>query len=133
MNKTLSIFAWGVVGLLGVAAIGVVAIRRGEPINALWLVVAATRRYALGYRFYSKFIAAKISLSMPSAPPLPSAWKTGATFWSLTNGLCSDITSPPSRDRDPWSGRCSLHSSDTFPERSGCWLEPSLLAAYKTS
>ena len=60
MNKTLSIFAWGVVGLLGLAAIAVVAIRRGEPINALWLVVAATCCYALGYRFYSKFIAAKI-------------------------------------------------------------------------
>ena len=33
---------------------------RGEPINALWLVVAATCCYALGYRFYSKFIAVKI-------------------------------------------------------------------------
>ena len=60
MNKTLSIFAWGLVGLLGFVAIAVVAIHRGEPINALWLVVAATCCYALGYRFYSKFIAAKI-------------------------------------------------------------------------
>ena len=41
-------------------AVGVVAVHRGEPINALWLVVAATCCYALGYRFYSKFIAAKI-------------------------------------------------------------------------
>ena len=39
---------------------GVIAVHRGEPINALWLVVAATCCYALGYRFYSKFIAAKI-------------------------------------------------------------------------
>jgi carbon starvation protein len=60
MNKTLSILAWVLVGLLGLVAIGVVAIRRGEPINALWLVVAATCCYALGYRFYSKFIAAKV-------------------------------------------------------------------------
>ena len=36
------------------------AVRRGEPINALWLVAAATCCYALGYRFYSKFIAVKI-------------------------------------------------------------------------
>jgi len=34
--------------------------RRGEPINALWLVAAATCCYALGYRFYSRFVAAKI-------------------------------------------------------------------------
>ena len=60
MNKTVSIFAWGAVGLLAAAAGGVVAVHRGEPINALWLVVAAACCYALGYRFYSKFIAAKI-------------------------------------------------------------------------
>src|SRR3984885_9798100 len=60
MNKTASIFAWGAVGLLAAAAVGVVAVHRGEPINALWLVVAAACCYALGYRFYSKFIAAKI-------------------------------------------------------------------------
>src|ERR1700685_70169 len=60
MNKTASIFAWGAVGLLAAAAVGVVAVPRGEPINALCLVVAAACCYALGYRFYSKFIAAKI-------------------------------------------------------------------------
>jgi len=48
------------VAVLGAVAVGVVAVRRGEPINALWLVTAATCCYALGYRFYSKFIAAKI-------------------------------------------------------------------------
>jgi carbon starvation protein len=60
MNRTLSLFVWGIVAILGAAAIGVVAVHRGEPINALWLVAAATCCYALGYRFYSKFIAAKI-------------------------------------------------------------------------
>jgi len=60
MNKTASMFAWLAVGLFGAAAVGVIAVRRGEPINALWLVVAATCCYAMGYRFYSKFIAAKI-------------------------------------------------------------------------
>jgi carbon starvation protein len=60
MYKYLRIFLWGVVALLGAAALGVVALRRGEPINALWLVVAATCCYALGYRFYASFIASKI-------------------------------------------------------------------------
>jgi len=60
MYKTMSILAWGTVAVLGAAAVGVVALHRGEPINALWLVVAATCCYALGYRFYSKFIAARI-------------------------------------------------------------------------
>jgi carbon starvation protein len=60
MNKTLVRLAWGLVALMGAAAVGVIAVHRGEPINALWLVVAATCCYSLGYRFYSKFIAVKI-------------------------------------------------------------------------
>src|SRR5271166_6260923 len=60
MNKALGILGWAIVALLGAVAVGVIAVRRGEPINALWLVVAATCCYALGYRFYSKFIATKI-------------------------------------------------------------------------
>jgi carbon starvation protein len=60
MNKPVSFLAWATVALLGALAVGVVALRRGEPINALWLVVAATCCYALGYRFYSRFIATRI-------------------------------------------------------------------------
>src|SRR5580704_16272382 len=60
MTKPLSILTWGAVAAVGTLAVAVVAVHRGEPINALWLVVAATCCYALGYRFYSKFIAAKI-------------------------------------------------------------------------
>jgi carbon starvation protein len=60
MNKTLAIFGWAAIALLGAVALGAVALHRGEPINALWLVAAATCCYALGYRFYSKFIAVKI-------------------------------------------------------------------------
>jgi len=60
MNKTLSILVWAATSSLAAVAIGIVAVHRAEPINALWLVTAATCWYALGYRFYSKFIAAKI-------------------------------------------------------------------------
>ena len=80
MNKAHR-FCLGSGGPLGVAAIGVVAVHRGEPINALWLVVAATCCYALGYRFYSKFIAAKI-LALDSLRATPAErWKTVAISW----------------------------------------------------
>ena len=36
---------------------GVVALRRGEAINALWIVVAAVAIYLVAYRYYSLFIA----------------------------------------------------------------------------
>src|SRR5712664_622859 len=60
MNNTLMFLIWTAVTITGTLAIGVVAVHRGEPINALWLVVAATCCYALGYRFYSRFVATKI-------------------------------------------------------------------------
>src|SRR5580693_1054682 len=60
MNKMLKILSWGAIAFLGAAAVATIAVHRGEPINALWLVVAAACCYALGYRFYSKFISAKV-------------------------------------------------------------------------
>ncbi len=60
MNKTVAMLLWGAVAVFGAVAVGAVAVHRGEPINALWLVAAATCCYALAYRFYSKFIATKI-------------------------------------------------------------------------
>src|ERR1700690_2384319 len=60
MPKTLRVLIWLSVALLGSLALATVALHRGEQINAMWLVVAAVCSYALGYRFYSKFIAARV-------------------------------------------------------------------------
>jgi carbon starvation protein len=84
MNKTVSKFVWVAVCLLGTAAVGVVALRRGEPINALWLVVAATCCYALGYRFYSKFISAKI-LALDSLRATPAERLENGRDFLVTN------------------------------------------------
>jgi carbon starvation protein len=51
---------WVLVAILGAAAFGKIALTRGETINAAWLVTAAVCVYAIAYRFYSKFIAAKV-------------------------------------------------------------------------
>src|SRR5689334_2845094 len=60
MPKILTILTWLAVAMLGALALAIVALHRGEQINAMWLVVAAVCCYALGYRFYSKFIAARV-------------------------------------------------------------------------
>ena len=54
------ILIWLVVAAAGALALATIALRRHEPISAMWLVVAAVCSYALGYRFYSKFVAAKV-------------------------------------------------------------------------
>jgi carbon starvation protein len=51
---------WAAVAILGAAALAIIAVRRGEPLNAAWMVVAALAVYALAYRFYSRFIAARV-------------------------------------------------------------------------
>jgi len=60
MSKPVKVLVWSVVALSGAVALATIALHRGEEINAMWLVVAAVSSYALGYRFYSKFIAAKV-------------------------------------------------------------------------
>lgn len=51
---------WGAVALLGAVAFAMLALSRGEHVNAVWLVVAAVSCYSIAYRFYSKFIAEKV-------------------------------------------------------------------------
>jgi len=58
--RPLSIVGWAFVSLLGAVAFGVLALVRGETISAAWLLIAAVCTYAVGYRFYSKFLANRV-------------------------------------------------------------------------
>jgi carbon starvation protein len=60
MGKLVRILIWLGIAALGALALATIALHRGEEINAMWLVVAAVCTYAIGYRFYSKFIATKV-------------------------------------------------------------------------
>ena len=63
MGKKLSPLAkgvWLLVALVGAASLGVVAFERGEPVNALWLIVATGCVYAIGYRFHSAWLMATV-------------------------------------------------------------------------
>ncbi|MDE6957941.1 MAG: carbon starvation protein A, partial [Helicobacter apodemus] len=60
MNKGLIMVLWAIVAIIGAYSFGVLALHSGESISAVWLVVAAVCIYAIGYRFYSKYIACKV-------------------------------------------------------------------------
>src|SRR3989442_12380821 len=51
---------WVAVTLLGLASLAVLALSRGEQISALWIIVAGFCGAAISYRFYSKWLAAKV-------------------------------------------------------------------------
>src|SRR5947209_4908325 len=53
---------WIVIAALAAFTVAVIALRRGEAINAVWLITAALCTYAIGFRFYSRFIATKVLL-----------------------------------------------------------------------
>ncbi|MGH7466733.1 MAG: carbon starvation CstA family protein [Longimicrobiales bacterium] len=60
MRKLLSILIWAAIAALGAAGFGMLALSRGESINAAWLLVAAVCTYLVAYRFYSRFLAYKV-------------------------------------------------------------------------
>lgn len=70
MNTFLRFLLWGSIALLGAGAVGVAAFQRGEPVNALWLVVAGGCTFAVSYRFYSAWLMAKVlTVNERRAPP----------------------------------------------------------------
>jgi carbon starvation protein len=55
-----ALLAWCGVGLLTVVSLATLAWSRGEPVNALWVVVASLCVFALAYRFHSAWLMAKV-------------------------------------------------------------------------
>ncbi|MEV4191829.1 carbon starvation CstA family protein [Streptomyces toxytricini] len=55
-----SIAVWVLVALVGAAGWAVLALSRGEEVSAAWLLAAALGSYAIGYRFYARFIAHRV-------------------------------------------------------------------------
>jgi carbon starvation protein len=64
---------WAGVVLLGTISFLIVALTRGEPVDAAWLVVAAVCIYFIAYRFYALFIANRV-FRVDAARPTP-AWR----------------------------------------------------------
>ncbi|MGA7918061.1 MAG: carbon starvation CstA family protein [Candidatus Acidiferrales bacterium] len=60
MKQLLKMVLWTAIALAGASALAAIAFERHETLNAVWFVVAAVCTYLVAYRFYSKFIAAKV-------------------------------------------------------------------------
>ncbi|HMN37115.1 MAG TPA: carbon starvation CstA family protein [Hyphomicrobium sp.] len=71
MTDVKASLGWVALAILGAISLGIVALSRGETINAVWLVSAAVCVYLIGYRFYGQFIAHKV-LQIDPARPTPA-------------------------------------------------------------
>src|SRR5512132_2683635 len=84
MRQFRSIIIWSFVSLLGAASFAWLALSRGEPVNAAWLLVAALCTYAVSYRFYSRFIASKV-FALDPARPTPAVRLNDGRDFTPTN------------------------------------------------
>jgi carbon starvation protein len=60
MSKAARAILWVGIAAAGAGAFAVLALARGETVSAAWLLTAAIATYAIGYRFYSRFIAQRV-------------------------------------------------------------------------
>lgn len=59
-SSPLSKLIWVIVAIIGAVSFGILAVSKGEHVNAVWLVLAAICVYSIAYRFYSLFIATNV-------------------------------------------------------------------------
>src|SRR5215204_6330708 len=51
---------WVLVAIVGAVCWGMLALARGETVNAGWMLFAAIASYAIAYRFYARFIQTRV-------------------------------------------------------------------------
>ena len=62
---------WIATAIIGVVALAVVALSRGENVNALWIVVASVSCFLIAYRYYALFIARHV-MRLDASRPTPA-------------------------------------------------------------
>jgi carbon starvation protein len=84
VKRLLTIVIWLAVAVFGAGALGAIAFHRGEPLNAMWFVVAAVCCYLVAFRLYSAFVAARV-LVLDDTRATPSERKDDGRDFVPTN------------------------------------------------
>jgi Carbon starvation protein CstA len=86
--------------------------------NAFPILLGALCVYALAYRYYSAFIAAK-ALALDDRRPPDTSLRMGITIWHRPNGCCSATTLPRLPGPDRWWAPRWLPISALHPDFCG--------------
>jgi carbon starvation protein len=84
VKRALKTLLWIALAAIGAMALATIALRRGEPINATWFVLAAACSYLVAYRLYSAFIAAKL-LALDNSRATPAERRDDGRDFVPTN------------------------------------------------
>ena len=79
-----AMLVWGAVALIGAVCWAVLALSRGENVSALWILFAALSSYAIGYRFYARFIAYRV-LGVDDSRATPAERLHNGTDYDVTD------------------------------------------------
>ena len=82
--KLLRILGWGSIAAAGAISVAVLSMARGEPVSALWMVVAALCTFAISYRFHSAWLMAKV-LTLDDLRATPAEVKNDGRDFVKTN------------------------------------------------
>ncbi len=126
----MKVLLWVAIACVGALAVGAIALNRGEPVNSFWLILAAVCIYLIGFRFYSKFIAARVMALDDNRATPAERLRNGHDYeptnkWIVFGHHFAAIAGP-----GPLVGPVrSPRNSATCPERSGfclaaCWAAP---------
>jgi carbon starvation protein len=80
MKNLGAVAMWASIAIVGAFCLAAVAIQRGEAINSMWIVVAAACIYLISYRFYGKFLAAKVLMLQPERATPAERLRNGHDF-----------------------------------------------------
>jgi len=75
---------WSCIAALGAGSLGVLAWSRGEPVNALWMVVASACVFAIAWRFHSAWLMAKV-LTLDDTRATPAITREDGKDYVRTN------------------------------------------------
>lgn len=75
---------WIALAIIGFIALLVVAVSRGEPISALWIVIAAVSAFLVAYRYYALYIGRRV-MRLDPARPTPAVYRTDGLDYVATD------------------------------------------------
>ncbi|MGD0764222.1 MAG: carbon starvation CstA family protein [Roseiarcus sp.] len=75
---------WAGIAVLGAISFAIVALTRGEPVNAAWLVIASVCIYVIAYRFYGLFVA-NVALGVDATRRTPAYRRNDGLDYVPTN------------------------------------------------
>lgn len=84
MKNIIRHIPWLILAVLGACCLGVVALRRGEAISALWILAASISVYLIAYRYYSLYIA-KYVMQLDPSRATPAVVKNDGLNYVPTN------------------------------------------------